>query len=175
MWQHIENLRALSVFIALHKETEVRVEDVTPILRPYLRHVVLTFRQAEVNLVDESSNRAVNGVLSMSVDIHSKELHSVAHWLEVDFILVALNVELCGRKISYLPRRFVCSHLSCDGGLKTAAYQRLKRKDKCRARTNAVVAELELAAAADAAVDEVHVPTVVRIELACTPIPIIHE
>lgn len=57
MWQHIENLRALSVFIALHKETEVRVEDVTPILRPYLRHAVLTFRQAEVNLVDESSNK----------------------------------------------------------------------------------------------------------------------
>lgn len=90
MWQHIKNLRAFSVFIALHKETEVRVENLTPVLRPYLRHASLTFSDADVHLRDESANRAVDGVLSVWIDIHSKELHAVTHWLEVDFVLICL-------------------------------------------------------------------------------------
>lgn len=103
MWQHIENLRAFSVFIALHKKAEVRVEHVAPILRPYLRHTILTFRQAKIYSVYKPTNRAVDGVLSMSIDIHSKEFYSVTHRLEVDFVLMTLDTELCGRKISYLP------------------------------------------------------------------------
>ena len=103
MWQHIKNLRALSVFVALHKKAEVRVEYLAPILRAYLRHAILTFRQAKIYSVYKPANCAVNGVLSVSIDIHSKKLHSVAHRLEIYLILVALDAKLCGREISYLP------------------------------------------------------------------------
>ena len=90
MSKHLEYFGSFPVFISLHEKPEIGVEYLAPIFRPDLRHAVLAFRQTKIYSVYESANRAVDGIFSVGIDIHTKKLHPMAHRLEIDFVRIFL-------------------------------------------------------------------------------------